>query len=1780
MSVLRLLALPCSLACALAAMAIAPAAEADTTPVTATFQACGQEQTFTVPRGVTSVTVHAIGAAGGDGYNGDFGGGPSGGEGADVAGDVSVFGGETLYVNVGCPGASATGNSTKGAAYGGGGTHGGTGGDAGQPTTGSNNGPTLYGAAGGGGGGASDVRACSATATSCPTGVVGNTADSVLIAAGGGGGAGGGGSVNPQIEDRDSVGSFGGSGGGASASTASGPGGSPGGAGGAYGGGNGGGAGGDGGVSLFPGDIGTSGSIGMNGNGGAGGAGGKMAGGGGGGGGGWANGNGGGGGGGGAFGGGGGGGGGGSSLVPTDGTGPTVTTATPEVTITYTAANPRANVFPSSGCDTGGSVRSYTVPTGVSQVFVDAIGAPGGDGYGASGSGGEGAEIGGILPVSAGEQLNINVGCPGGNGGGDGSGGGGTGGAGGNFFTIGAGTTHFQDGGGDGGGGGGAGGGGGGGKSMVTDAHGSRIVAGGGGGGGGYGGAGGYTNGSGDGGSGYQNPNSGGQMGSPGDNNSSAGGSGTGAAGGTGLSGGGPGGAGGGATSASYAAGGGGGGGGWPGGGGGGSTNAGDEGGGGGGAGASYYTATKVSNVNGPNAVPTSTTPSVTIIQQDPTSTSVDCGTGAPVGQAQMCTATVTDTLDSTSTPTGTVEFTSSGNGTFSGQGAPCTLNASGTCQIRYIPSDFGSGSQTITAAYQGDPTNGFVSSTGTGTLTISPDQTSTVVNCGTSAPAGHAQTCEATVTDTTNGSSTPTGTVEFTSSGNGSFSAQGSCTLNAFGQCSVDYTPSGFGSGSETITAAYQGDSAGEFAASTGTTTLTITTDSTSTSVDCGSGAPVHQAQKCTATVTDTANSSSTPAGTVDFTSSGNGTFSDQGSCTLDASGACSVSFTPSDFGSGSQTITAAYQGDPSDGVSSSTGTATLTMVAAATTTFTCTGQEQTFTVPSGVSTATVDAIGAPSGGGGGNAGGINGTTSGGEGAEVIGTLTGLSGDQALYVEVGCPGTSGTTGAFSTSGTGGGGGFNGAGSGSDGAYGGGGGGGGGGASDVRTCSATAAQCPQASDTSLSSRLIVAGGAGGGGGSGSFNGASNAGTGGGGGDAGGHGGLAGNPYGIGFGYTTGGDAGGDNAGGAGGASEFGGEVGGHGNLGQGGDGGGGSSPSAFPSGGGGGAGGGYYGGGGGGGGYNGFGGGGGGGGSSYLGGVSNASGPSLSSASPMVRFSYAPGPASKQLIVSELRLHGPGQGGDGGDNDQYVDLYNATGSPVNLNDTGSQSDPSVWHLRYVDATGNVQTVALDASKLPAADNGELPAGGSFLLAGSGYSLDGTAAADQSLPSEIGPSQGVQVIAPDGGLSDAVGMAGSPSGYHEGSALTAPSDTSTQFAFARKFAAGVPVNTNDNASDFLLVSTDPSQTGGGAVLGDPAPRAASSPTDRNDILKSTLLVLSSFAGTVSSPNRIFTAASGNNPATLTLNRTITNTSSSEAVSRLQFRITQLTTQGSANPGSGQQAVLKADDSQRQSSVPGANSCTPVGSGGTATDVQPLTLAAPSSSGSGGVGSTWTVTLPNGGLQPGQCINVGFKFDVLRGGHFAFAYNSEDDLEPAKRSADGGSSGSAGGGSAGARGPSIGAVSGTVPVSSSGSDSSGQSSRPGATSAPPRRRAATGSLSVGKVAVWGRTATVKLACRGRVGEACTVKLAARTARARSHAPIARGRTRNGQLVVATKTVSLGAGRTARVVLRLNAVGARLLARLGNLTTSLVMTENSARGRTATVATRTVMFRRGGT
>lgn len=117
---------------------------------TASFVYVAKEQTFTVPAGVYSLHVLAVGGSGGSG-------GAAGGVGGEVNGDIEVTPGETLYVEVGGNGGNADGGFNGGGA-------------AGTPGAGA-------------GGGASDVR-------TSPLGAGLKTEDRLIVAAGGGGGGG------------------------------------------------------------------------------------------------------------------------------------------------------------------------------------------------------------------------------------------------------------------------------------------------------------------------------------------------------------------------------------------------------------------------------------------------------------------------------------------------------------------------------------------------------------------------------------------------------------------------------------------------------------------------------------------------------------------------------------------------------------------------------------------------------------------------------------------------------------------------------------------------------------------------------------------------------------------------------------------------------------------------------------------------------------------------------------------------------------------------------------------------------------------------------------------------------------------------------------------------------------------------------------------------------------------------------------------------------------------------------------------------------------------------------------------------------------------------------------------------------------------------------------------------------------------------------------------------------------------------------------------------------
>ena len=142
---------------------LAPAAAAAAAP--ATFVFTGAEQTYTVPAGVTSLQVVAVGAPGGAGFsNAAPGVGGAGADGATATATLAVTPGEGLYVEVGGAGGTADG-------------------------TGGFNGGGAGSSLGGGGGGASDVRTVSC-GSPCAISGTATLASRLVVAAGGGGGGG------------------------------------------------------------------------------------------------------------------------------------------------------------------------------------------------------------------------------------------------------------------------------------------------------------------------------------------------------------------------------------------------------------------------------------------------------------------------------------------------------------------------------------------------------------------------------------------------------------------------------------------------------------------------------------------------------------------------------------------------------------------------------------------------------------------------------------------------------------------------------------------------------------------------------------------------------------------------------------------------------------------------------------------------------------------------------------------------------------------------------------------------------------------------------------------------------------------------------------------------------------------------------------------------------------------------------------------------------------------------------------------------------------------------------------------------------------------------------------------------------------------------------------------------------------------------------------------------------------------------------------------------------
>jgi predicted extracellular nuclease len=366
------------------------------------------------------------------------------------------------------------------------------------------------------------------------------------------------------------------------------------------------------------------------------------------------------------------------------------------------------------------------------------------------------------------------------------------------------------------------------------------------------------------------------------------------------------------------------------------------------------------------------------------------------------------------------------------------------------------------------------------------------------------------------------------------------------------------------------------------------------------------------------------------------------------------------------------------------------------------------------------------------------------------------------------------------------------------------------------------------------------------------------------------------------------------------------------------------------------------------------------------------------------------------------------------DTDEFVEFYNNTDSDITVSTTDGSAG---WALVAADA--QVRFIIPKGTTIPAR--------GHFLAASTGYSLASYAAPDTVLlPDGATTASAYNLDIPDGsGIAlfntanpasltlanrlDAAGYSSADQLYREGTGFPTGGGETTNnldYSFVRKMtraSAGLPQDTGDNLSDFIVVNTTGASTGMGQLLGAPGPENSTSPVQRNDQFAAALLDTS--ASSAQPPNRVRDLSDNSDPntetfGTMTIRRTFTN-NTGQPVTQLRFRIVEVTTFPS--PGAGV-ADLRAVGSGDTSVTVGGG---PVAVNGTTVE-QP-----PAQTNGGGWNSSMLVGNVNLGapLNDGDSVSVQFKLGVMQTGTFRFFINIEANVgsvvvtSPTKVMADG-------------------------------------------------------------------------------------------------------------------------------------------------------------------------------
>jgi len=382
------------------------------------------------------------------------------------------------------------------------------------------------------------------------------------------------------------------------------------------------------------------------------------------------------------------------------------------------------------------------------------------------------------------------------------------------------------------------------------------------------------------------------------------------------------------------------------------------------------------------------------------------------------------------------------------------------------------------------------------------------------------------------------------------------------------------------------------------------------------------------------------------------------------------------------------------------------------------------------------------------------------------------------------------------------------------------------------------------------------------------------------------------------------------------------------------------------------------------------------------------------------------------VLISEFRFNGPQ-----GTQDEYVELYNNSASQVVVSGSG-------WALRSSD--GVTRFIVPAGTIIPA--RGHYLAYGEPDYSSNRYSLQnyggtGRAIGNVNYQTDIGPGLGIALFnsttTSDASTRiDSVGFSGVPNSlYYEGTPLSPGGGfTSTnEYAFVRKMFSGAPQDTNDNAADFMVVSTTGAIGVTQVALGAPAPETLSSPIESNSQFG--VALLDPLQTSASAPNRVrsMTADPANCSTfgTMTVRRTFVNNTGA-AVTRLRFRAVNLTTFPAPSAQTADLRARTIGDSNVLVTggstvlVRGTTLETPpnqpaCGGLNSSLNLSSVTTTAPATLGSlpGGKEVSVNLGLPdtsdvidlNAPLANGASINVQFLFGVQQTGRYRFLVNIE-------------------------------------------------------------------------------------------------------------------------------------------------------------------------------------------